>query len=221
MLLWQEYITEQPAGYGYSQFCEHFRRWGKTQEKPVLRIPKKMGEEAQVDYAGQTMSVIDPKNGEITKMQIFVGVMSASGLIYAEAHPSQSSPNWVRAHVRMFDFFGGVPRILRPDNLKAGVSKPSFYEPDLNPTYHELAVHYGIAVIPARVAKPRDKGLAENAVLQVERWVLAPLRKERFFSAYELNQAIDKRLIWLNDRERTNQALSRRVVFEQQDRSTQ
>ena len=220
MLLWQEYITEQPAGYGYSQFCEHFRRWGKTQEKPVLRIPKKMGEEAQVDYAGQTMSVIDPKSGEITKMQIFVGVMSASGLIYAEAHPSQSSPNWVRAHVRMFDFFGGVPRILRPDNLKAGVSKPSFYEPDLNPTYHELAVHYGIAVIPARVAKPRDKGLAENAVLQVERWVLAPLRKERFFSAYELNQAIDKRLIWLNDRERTNQALSRRVVFEQQERST-
>ena len=219
MLLWQEYITEQPDGYGYSQFCEHYRRWGKTQEKPVLRIPKKAGEEAQVDYAGQTMAVIDPKSGEIKKMQIFVGVLGASGLIYAEAHTSQSLPNWVRAHVRMFDFFGGVPKILRPDNLKAGVSKPSFYEPDLNPTYHEMSVHYGVAVIPARVAKPRDKGLGENAVLQVERWVLAPLRKERFFSLHDLNQAIGKRLTWLNNRERTNKGLSRRAVFEQQEKS--
>jgi len=126
MLLWQEYITAHPDGYGYSQFCEHYRRWGKTQEKPVLRIPKKMGEEAQVDYAGQTMAVIDPKSGEITKVQIFVGVLSASGLIYAEAHRSQSLPNWVRAHVRMFHFFGGTPKILRTDNLKAGVTKPNF-----------------------------------------------------------------------------------------------
>ena len=219
MLLWQEYITEQPDGYGYSQFCEHYRRWGKTQEKPVLRIPKKVGEEAQVDYAGQTMAIIDPQSGEIKKMQIFVGVLGASGLIYAEAHPSQNLPNWVRAHVRMFDFFGGTPKIIRPDNLKAGVSKPSFYEPDLNPTYHEMAVHYGVAVIPARVAKPRDKGLGENAVLQVERWVLAPLRKERFFSLHDLNQAIKQRLTWLNDRKRTDNALSRRMLFEQQEKS--
>jgi len=218
MLLWQEYITEYPDGYGYSQFCEHYRRWGKTQEKPVLRIPKKMGEEAQVDYAGKTMEVIDPKSGEITKAQIFVGVLSASGLIYAEAHLNQSLPNWVRAHVRMFDFFGGTPRILRPDNLKTGVTKPNFYEPDLNPTYHELSVHYGVAVIPARVGKPRDKGLGENAVLQVERWVLAPLRKERFFSLQDLNRAMQQRLTWLNDRERTNKALSRRAVFEQHEK---
>ena len=220
MLLWQEYITAHPDGYGYSQFCEHYRRWGKTQEKPVLRIPKKMGEEAQVDYAGQTMAVIDPKSGEIIKVQIFVGVLSASGLIYAEAHLSQSLPNWLRAHVRMFGFFGGTPRILRIDNLKAGVSKPNFYEPDLNPTYHELSVHYGVAVIPARVARPRDKGLGENAVLQVERWVLAPLRKERFFSLHDLNQAIKKRLAWLNGRERTNKAPSRRTVFEQHEKDT-
>ena len=156
MLLWQEYITEYPDGYGYSQFCEQYRRWQKTQEKPVMRIPKKMGDEAQVDYTGKTMRIIDPHTGEVTKAEIFVGVLSASGLIYAEAHLSQSLPNWVRAHVRMFDFFGGTPRILRPDNLKAGVTKPNFYEPDLNPTYHELSIHYGVAVIPARVAKPRD-----------------------------------------------------------------
>ena len=221
MLLWQqEYIAEHPDGYGYSQFCEQYRRWQKTQEKPVMRIPKKMGDEAQVDYTGKTMRIIDPHTGEVTKAEIFVGVLSASGLIYAEAHLSQSLPNWVRAHVRMFDFFGGTPRILRPDNLKAGVTKPNFYEPDLNPTYHELSIHYGVAVIPARVAKPRDKGLGENAVLQVERWVLAPLRKERFFSMQELNKAMRLNLTWLNDRERTNKAPSRRTVFEQHEKRT-
>ena len=219
MLLWQEYITEHPDGYGYSQFCEQYRHWRKTQEKPVLRIPKKMGEEAQVDYSGKTMRIIDPHTGEVTKAEIFVGVLSASGLIYAEAHLSQSLPNWVRAHVRMFEFFGGTPRILRPDNLKAGVTKANFYEPDLNPTYHELSMHYGVAVIPARVRKPRDKGLGENAVLQVERWVLAPLRKECFFSMQDLNKAMRSRLAWLNDRERTNQTPSRRAVFEQYEKS--
>ena len=219
MLLWQEYLEAHPDGYGYSQFCERYRRWGKTQAKPVMRIPKKMGEEAQVDYAGLTMPIIDPHTGEITQVEIFVGVLSASGLIYAEAHTSQSLPNWIRAHVRMFEFFGGVPKILRPDNLKAGVTKPNFYEPDLNPTYHELSVHYGIAVIPARVAKPKDKALGENAVLQVERWVLAPLRKERFFSLVELNQAIRLRLAWLNDRERSHQTPSRRAVFETHEKS--
>ena len=219
MLLWQEYIAEHPDGYGYSQFCERYRRWGKAQEKPVLRIPKKAGEEVQVDYAGQTMGIIDPKSGEIQKVQIFVGVLGASGLIYTEAHKSQSLPNWVRAHVRMFDFFGGAPKIVRPDNLKAGVTKPNYYEPDLNPTYHEMAVHYGVAVIPTRVAKPRDKGLGENAVLQVERWVLAPLRKERFFSLHDLDQAIGKRLTWLNQRKRTDNGLSRRELFERQEKA--
>ena len=150
MLLWQEYLAEHPDGYGYSQFCERFRRWAKGQETPTMRKPKKAGEEAEVDYAGLTMPVIDPHTGEITQAEIFVGVLGASGLIYAEAQADQSKPNWVRGHVRMFEFFGGVPRIVRPDNLKSGVSKASFYEPDLNPTYHELSVHYGTAVIPTR-----------------------------------------------------------------------
>lgn len=215
MLLWEEYLTEHPDGYGYSQFCEHYRRWGKAQKKPVMRIPKKVGEEAQVDYSGKTMPVVDPQTGEIKKVQVYVGVLSASGLIYTEAHSSQSLPNWVRAHVRMFEFFGGVPRIIRPDNLKAGVTKPSFYEPDLNPTYHEMAVQYGAAVIPARVAKPKDKALGENAVQQVERWVLAPLRKQRFFSIHELNQAMRDRLTWLNDRQLTGRTQSRRELFDQ------
>lgn len=219
MLLWQEYRDEYLDGYSYSQFCVRFRRWLKTQTKTVMRIPKKAGEEVQVDYAGLTVPVIDPKTGETQEMQVFVGVLGASGYIYCEAHRSQSLPNWIRAHVHMFAFFGGVPLIVRPDNLKAGVTKACFYEPDINPTYHELAQHYNLAVIPTRVAKPQDKGLGENAVQQVERWVLAPLRKQRFFSLYELNQAMRQRLAWLNERPMSNQTQSRKTRFETSERA--
>ncbi|MDY6868209.1 MAG: IS21 family transposase [Chloroflexota bacterium] len=190
MLLWQEYLAEHPDGYSYSQFCYQFRQWQEAAEETTMRKPKKAGEEVEVDYAGLTVTVTNPETGETHEMQIFVGVLGASGYIYCEAHRSQSLPNWVRAHIRMFEFFGGVPEIVRPDNLKAGVKSPCFYEPDLNPTYHELAQHYHTAVIPTRVAKPKDKGLGENAVQQVERWVLAPLRKERFYSLHDLNQAM-------------------------------
>ena len=213
MLLWQEYIEAYPKGYGYSQFCELYRQWNKKQDKPVMRLPKKAGEEVQVDYSGQTLAVINPQTGERQKVEIFVGVLGASGLIYAEAHWSQSLPNWVQAHVRMFNFFGGVPKIVRPDNLKAGVSHPSYYDPDINPTYHEMAEHYDTVVIPARVRKPRDKALGENAVQQVERWILAVLRDRRFFSLHEINQAIRERLKWLNERQRSEHNQSRRKMF--------
>jgi transposase len=214
MLLWQEYLEEYPDGYSYSQFCERYRKWQKAAEKTTMRKPKKAGEEVEVDYAGLTVPVTNPETGETHEMQIFVGVLGASGYIYCEAHRSQNLPNWVRAHVRMFEFYGGVSKIVRPDNLKAGVTKPCFYEPDINPTYHELAQHYHLAVIPTRVAKPTDKGLGENAVQQVERWVLAPLRKERFFSLHELNQALRKRLQWLNERCLSHQSHSRKSLFE-------
>jgi len=214
MLLWQEYLEEYPDGYSYSQFCERYRQWQKTAEKTSMRKPKKVGEEVEVDYAGRTVAVTDPVTGELHEMQIFVGVLGASGYIYCEAHRSQNLSNWVRAHVRMFEYFGGSPKIIRPDNLKAGVKKPCFYEPDINPTYHELAQHYHLAVIPARVAKPTDKGLVENAVQQVERWVLAPMRKQRFFSLHDLNQNLQKRLKWLNERPLTHQTHSRRSLFE-------
>jgi transposase len=214
MLLWQEYLAEHPDGYSYSQFCERYLQWQKASEKTTMRKPKKAGEEVEVDYAGLTVPVTDPETGEVHDMQIFVGVLGASGYIYCEAHRSQSLPNWVRAHVRMFEFFGGVPEIIRPDNLKAGVKTPDFYEPDLNPTYHELAQHYQTAVIPTRVAKPKDKGLGENAVQQVERWALAPLRKKRFFSLHDLNQALRIRLKWLNERPLSYQSESRQSLFE-------
>lgn len=219
MLLWTEYHKEHPEGYGYSQFCELYRQWTKAQAKPVMRLPKKAGEEVQVDYSGLTMGVIEPKTGVEHNVEIFVGVLSASGLIYAEAHPSQRLPDWIAAHGRMFRYFGGVPRLVCPDNLKSGVRSPDFYEPDLNPTYQEMAAHYGVAVLPARVRKPKDKALVENAVLQVERWVLAPLRNQRFFSLAELNQAIRQQLEWLNDRPMSESGHSRRVRFERMERS--
>jgi len=214
MLLWQEYLEENPDGYSYSQFCERYRQWQKTAQKTTMRKPKIVGEEVEVDYAGYTVAVTDPVTRKVHEMHIFVGALGASGYIYCEAHHSQNLANWVRAHVRMFEFFGGVPRIIRPDNLKAGVKKPCFYEPDINPTYHELAQHYHLAVIPTRVGKPTDKGLVENAVQQVERWVLAPMRKQRFYSLYDLNQSLQKRLKWLNERPLTQQTHSRRSLFE-------
>ena len=121
MLLWQEYLEDHPNGYGYSQFCELYRQWAKTQEKPSGRLPKKAGEEVQIDYSGQKIGVIDPHTGEVREAEIFVAVLGASGLIYAEAHWSQSLPNWIQAHVRMFKFFGGVPKLLRPDYVARNI----------------------------------------------------------------------------------------------------
>ncbi len=212
-LLWTEYIAAHPDGYGYSQFCELYRRWAKSQNKSTMRRPKKAGEEVQVDYAGQKAPIVDPETGEIREAEIFIGVLGASGLIYAEAQWSQSLPNWTRAHVRMFSYFGGTPKLVIPDNLKSGVTKANFYDPDLNPTYHEMAVHYGVAVLPTRTNQPRDKGLAENAVLQAERWILAALRNRTFFSLHELNQAIRERLRWLNNRQRSDCEYSRQELF--------
>ncbi len=167
-LLWTEYIAEHPDGYGYSQFCELYRRWAKSQKKSPMRRPKKAGEEVQVDYAGQKVPIVDPETGEFREAEIFIGVLGASGLIYAEAQWSQSLPNWTRAHVRMFDYFGGVPKLVIPDNLKSGVTKANFYDPDLNPTYHEMAVHYGVAVLPTRVREPRDY----PEVLQIPKFLI-------------------------------------------------
>jgi transposase len=160
------------------------------------------GERVFVDYAGDTVEVIDGATGEVRTVQIFVGVLGASNYTYVEATWTQSLPDWIGAHVRMFKFFGGVPEQIVSDNLKAGVTKafghsfgpvavmPSLHEPRINRTYAEMAAHYGTAVLPARPYKPRDKAKAEVGVLLVERWIIARLRKRRFFSLAELNAAI-------------------------------
>jgi len=217
-LLWQEYRQQHPEdGYGYSRFCDLYRGW-RAQIDLVMRQEHRAGEKLFVDYAGMTMEVIDAQTGAITDQPIFVGALGASNFTYAEACPGQDTRSWVQAHIGAYEYIGGVPAITVPDNLKAGVIRPDFYDPELNPSYRELAAHYGTTIIPARVRRPRDKAKAENAVQQVERWVLAPLRHQRFFSLAELNRAIRERLEWLNDRPFSALDGSRRSLWQELDR---
>ena len=198
-LLWQEYRANHPDGYQYSWFCEHYRAWqGKLDM--VMRQDHRAGEKLFVDYAGQTVPVIDRATGEIREAQIFVAVLGASNYTYAEATWSQSLPDWIGSHVRCLHFLGGIPELVVPDNLRSGVSKAHRYEPDTNPTYQDMASHYGVAVLPARVRKPRDKAKVEGGVLIVERWILAVLRHRQFFSLVELNTVIRELLEKLNAR---------------------
>jgi transposase len=216
-LLWYEYKQRYPDGYQYSFFCEHYRTWVKKLD-PVLRQKHVAGEKMFVDFAGQTMEIIDSTTGEISKAHIFIAVLGASNYTYAEATLGQDLPSWINAHIHAFAYCGGVPQIVVPDNLKTGVTNPCRYEPDINPTYQDLAEHYGTTVIPARPGKPRDKAKVESAVLFAERWILAPLRNHSFFSLSELNQAIAKKLHELNNRSFQKLPTTRKKLYEAMDR---
>lgn len=216
-LLWDEYKRDHPDGYQYTQFCEYYRRFAATL-RVTMRQHHKAGEKLFVDYAGQTVPINDPTTGEIRYAQVFLAVLGASNFTFAEATWSQQLPDWIGSHIRAFEFIGGVPELLIPDNLKSGVTKPDRYDPDLNPTYRDMAIHYGTAVMPARVRKPRDKAKAEGGVLLAERWILAVLRKRTFFSLEELNVAIRELLIRLNERAFQKLPGSRKSEFERLDK---
>lgn len=215
-LLWQEYKAGQPEGFLYSWFCENYREWSGKLDA-VMRQEHLAGEKCFVDYCGKTMPITDRHTGEIRQAQIFVGVMGASNYTYAEATWSQTLPDWIGSHIRMLEYFGASPEILVPDNLKSGVSKTCRYEPDTNPSYHAFANHYGIAVIPARSRKPRDKAKVEGGVLIVTRWILACLRNHTFFSLAELNTAISELLTRLNQRPFKKLAGCRESLFRSVD----
>jgi transposase len=217
MLLWEEYKAGQPDGLQYSQYCEHYRRWVQR-IKPSMRQVHRAGEKCFVDYAGQTVAVRDPYTGEPRQAQVFVAVLGASHYCYAEATWSQSLPDWIASHQRALHYFGGVPELLVPDNLASGVTRAHRYEPILNPTYREMATHYGTAILPARVRKPRDKAKVETAVQLVERWILARVRHRQFFSLTELNAEIATLLEHLNTRALQVLPGTRRSQFEQIDR---
>lgn len=198
-LLWQEYKAEHPDGYRYSGFCAHYRQWvGRLSVS--LRQTHAPGEKLFVDYAGPTVPITDPMTGEIRQAAIFVAVLGASNFTYCEATWSQNLPDWIGSHVRTLEHLGGIPALLVPDNLKSGVRTACFYEPELNPTYRDLATHYGTAVLPARPYRPKDKAKVEGGVLLVERWVLARLRHQRFFSLDDLNRSIAELMTRLNSR---------------------
>ena len=212
MLLWGEYKQVHPEGYQYSWFCERYRAWAARIDV-VMRTDHKAGEKLFVDWAGDTLAIVDAESGELRPAYLFLAVLGASNYTYVEASLSQDTPAFLAAHSRAFAFFGGVPEIVVPDNLKTGVRKADRYEPDLNPAYADLAAHYGVAVVPARVGRPRDKAKVEVGVLIAYRWICAVLRNRTFFSLADLNAAIAEQLKRLNERPFKKLAGSRASVF--------
>jgi transposase len=198
-LLWEEYRSTVLSPVSYSHFCLLYRNYKNTQPQS-MRQTHKAGDKAFVDYAGHTIDIIDPDTGEIQTAQIFVGVLGASNYTYAEATFTQQLPDWIASHCRMFEFFNGVPALIIPDNLRSAINKSCRYEPDINPTYADFIEYYGTAVLPARPFKPKDKAKVENAVLIVERWVLARLRNQTFFGLAQLNCVIRELVRELNNR---------------------
>jgi transposase len=218
LLLWEEYAERHPEGhYSYNHFCRQYKKWLKCQ-RPSMRQNHKAGEKLFVDYCGPTMNIVDPNTGECQTAQIFVAVMGASNYTYAEATRSQKLEDWIMSHARCFEFLGGVPELVIPDNLKSGVSQACRYEPDLNPTYQQLAAHYDTVIVPARPYKPKDKSKAEVGVQIVERWIMARLRHETFFSLRQLNGRIQELLIDLNQRPMKKLPGSRLSQFETLDK---
>jgi len=215
-LLWQEYRERHPQGYQYSWFCHQYRLW-QGQQDLVMRQDHRGGEKLFVDYAGQRVAIVDPRTGEIREAQIFVAVLGASNYTYAEATWTQGLPDWIGSHQRCFQFLGALPQILVPDNLRAGVSQAHRYEPDINPTYQEMAAHYGVTVMPARVRKPKDKAKVEIGVQVVERWILAVLRQRTFFSLEELNRDMARLLKRLNERPFKKLPGTRQSLFQSLD----
>jgi transposase len=211
-LLWQEYKEANPTGYKDTQFRRYYYDFIKKIDV-TLRQNHKFGESMFVDYAGQTVPIYDRITGGISQAQIFVAVLGGSNYTYAEATADQSLPSWTGSHVRSFEYFGGVTQRVVPDNLKSGVHKACRYEPDINPTYREMAAYYQTVIMPARAYHPQDKAKVESGVLVVERWILASLRNHKFFSIGELNEAIRRLLVILNQRKFKKIDGSRESVF--------
>jgi transposase len=216
-LLHLEYLEQQPNGYRYTAFCAHYSAWvGKR--SPSMRQVHHGGDKLFVDYSGNKPHIVDPKTGEMTEVELFVGALGASSFVYVEATLTQQVPDWIGSHVRMLEAIGGVPRALVPDQLKSGVTVSCRYEPAIQRSYAELAQHYGTVVLPARPAHPRDKAKVEAAVLVAQRWVLAKIRNQTFFSLAELNARITELVDELNDRRMRVYGASRRELFERLDR---
>jgi transposase len=217
-LLWHEYKQNHPDdGYQYSQYCERYRRWrGKLDV--VLRQQHRAGEKLFVDWSGDGIDVVDRKTGEVRSLKLFIAVLGASNYTYAEVAESEKLHDWIRCHMHAYEFLGGVPEATVPDNTKTAVLNPCFYEPDLNPTYHDMAKHYDTAVLPARARKPRDKAKVEGGVLIAQRWIVAKLRNHTFFSVAEVNDAVWQLLDELNERPFQKLEGSRLSLFESLDR---
>lgn len=222
-LLWKEYCDvcriSREIPYMYTQFCKQYRDYASV-AKATMHIHRKPGEQMEVDWAGQTGRLIDRDTGELTEVYIFIAALPCSQYAYVEASPSQNLENWISAHVNAYRYFGGVTRILIPDNLKTGVDKASWYTPVINNTYHEMAEHYGTVVIPARVRKPKDKASVEGTVGNISTWIVAALRHQKFFTVREMNEAIWEKLNDFNRRPFQKKPGSRFSVFTEEEKMT-
>ena len=218
MLLWEEEVEKNSKLYCYNQFCFHYRTWKKT-NKISMRQIHKAGEKGFIDYSGTTVPVIvDIKTGEIKVAQVFFMSLGASHYTYIEATWTQGTNDFLGSHINAFEYFGGVPEILVPDNLKSAVTMASKYEPVINKSYRELAKHYGTVVIPARVRKPKDKAIVENEVLHISRWILARIRDWKFFSLEELNDKLWELLDLYNGKKFQGLEDTRKSLFEELDK---
>ncbi|MFZ6681926.1 IS21 family transposase [Undibacterium sp. Tian12W] len=216
-LLWEEYRLREENGYKYSQFCHHYRQFRNTLKISMRQIHK-AGEKMFVDFSGKRPKIVNPETGESESAELFVAVLGASNLTYCEAFPSQTIPHWIKANVNALKYFAGVPKIIVPDNLKSAVSKPDLYEPKIQINYQQFAEHFRVAIIPARVRRPKDKPKVEGAVLLVQRWILLRLRYQIFFSIADLNIEIKKLLEDLNNRPFKKIPGCRRTRYEEIDR---
>ena len=217
LILWEEYRTIEPAGYGYSRFCDLYRAF-ERRLAPTMRQHHVAGDKLFVDYSGKKVPIVDPVTGEVRVAELFVAVLGASNFTYAEACWTQALPDWIGAHVRLLEFIDGVPRLLVPDNLKAGVHKASFYDPEINRTYGRMAAHYGVSVLPTRPAKPKDKAKVEAGVRFAQTYILGRLRNLTFFSLAEANAAIRDMLERMNGQVMRRVGVSRRHLFETVER---
>jgi transposase len=213
MILWEEYRGVHPDGYAYSRYCQLFRAF-ERRLSPSMRQNHLAGDKGFVDYSGKRVPIVDPLTGAVREAEIFVAVLGASNLTYAEATWTQALPDWIGAHVRCLRFWGAVPRLLVPDNLKSGVHKASFYDPEINRSYGAMAAHYGVGVLPARPYHPRDKAKVETAVRIAQYYILGRLRHVTFFSLAECNAAITAIIADMNGRLMRRLGLSRRQLFE-------
>lgn len=215
--LWREYLAQHPEGLQYTAFCVKFQHWRRSRNV-TLSLTHTPGDRLFVDYAGDPACFTDPTTGEVQKAWLFVAVWPYSSRLYAEATRTQTSPDWLGAHVRALEAFNAAPRALVPDNCTTAVKKALRYDPQFNRSYAELAEHYALAVLPARVRKPRDKAAVENGVLIAERRVLGSLRDRQFFSLAELNAAISQIVAEINAEPFQKRAGSRHSVFESEER---
>jgi len=216
-LLWENYKQNNPDGFNYSYICEQYRHWLKKQDL-VMKQYHRAGEKLFSDFAGSKLSYTDPHTGEVITCHLFVAALGASSYTYAEAFANESSESWCNGHANAFAFFAGCSELIIPDNAKGVVTKPSIYEPDLNPDFQHMAEFFGAAVIPARVKRPRDKATVEAAVRVATMWIIAALRHRTFFSLFELNAEIKILLDKLNNRPFKKSPGSRKILFEQVER---